>query len=132
MDDSQIWVILGILAGTLVSTTTLMATVIYRFGDRLEKTLQSQFAFRFDNHEARVGARLDTIEARVDARFDRVDSRFDTVDTRFDSVDIRFDTVNTRFDTVNTRFDSVKQQIDGLDRDVQLLFKRTFGDDPAP
>lgn len=38
-------------------------------------------------------------------------------------------TLNAKFDGIDTRFDSLSGQIKHLDRDIQLLMRREFGDD---
>jgi len=48
---------------------------------------------------------------RVDGRFDRVDGRFDRLET-----------------TMEAGFARLERHIDGLDRDVNILMRRHFGD----
>jgi hypothetical protein len=35
--------------------------------------------------------------------------------------------MNAKFETVNTRIDALGSRVDAIDRDVQVLVKRTFG-----
>lgn len=79
MDNAQIWVILGILAATIVSSMTLLASVSFK----LTSTLQSTFDSRFDALGETLVARFET----VNERFNAVDARFDTVDHKLAALD---------------------------------------------
>ena len=54
------------------------------------------------------------------------------IDARFSALEARFDRLETRFDRLETKLEAwvarIEARIDGLDRDVNILMRRHFGD----
>lgn len=69
-----------------------------------------------------LGRTIDSGLRRVDTRIDALDAK---VDARIDALDAKFD---AKFDAVDARFDALTTRLDHLDRDVQALMRREFGD----
>ena len=127
------------LQGVLTSaqTWTLLSALVGLFGVTVASILAQQASLR-----GFLQSRFDTVGAQFDAvgaRFDAVGARFDGLEqatgARFDAVAARFDGLEqasaARFDGLEqataARFSAVDAKLESLDRDVQALSGRVFG-----
>lgn len=54
-------------------------------------------------------------QARLEARLDSLDVRMDSLDARMDNLDVRMDSLDARMDNLDARMDSLDTRMDGLE-----------------
>ncbi|MGK2854789.1 MAG: hypothetical protein ACSLE3_11935 [Microbacteriaceae bacterium] len=99
LTEPQVWTLIAVFATIMVGTQTLLITGV-----------RSQIGSLRTELKADIGG----LRGEMNARFERVDAQFERVDAQFAAVDARFDALTSK--------------VDHLDRDVQLLMNREFGE----
>jgi hypothetical protein len=110
LTEPQVWTLIAVFATIMVGTQTLLITGVRSQIGSLRTELKADIGGLRGELNAQIGG----LRGEMNARFERVDAQFDRVDAQFAAVDARFDALTSK--------------VDHLDRDVQLLMNREFGE----
>lgn len=114
MSDGQVWTLIGVFAASMFGVIGIITT-------SFTKTMNAGFEG--------VGYRIEAVESRLDAKIDKLDVKIDSMESRLNA---RIDTVESRLsarlDTAESRLGA---KIDLLDRDISVIAKRVFPEEPT-
>jgi hypothetical protein len=103
LPEPQVWTLIAVFATIMVGTQTLLITGVRSQIGSLRTELKADIGGLRGEMNAQIGG----LRGEMNARFERVDAQFAAVDARFDAL---------------------TSKVDHLDRDVQLLMNREFGE----
>lgn len=103
MSDVQVWTLIGVFAASMFGVIGIITTGFTR-------TMNAGFAG--------VGCRIEAVESRLDAKIDKLDAKIGSVESQLDA----------KIDKLDAKLGA---KIDLLDRDISVIARRFFPEEPT-